>query len=80
MTKKNFLKNYLIVYRRMNNRISWVIINRENGSAKSFGFDTGEISDAEFEFYTGKSLELEVNSSLWSFIQDKYEITIEDGE
>jgi hypothetical protein len=76
MTLQDFLDVYNIHYWRSSDGIGWLISNKQTGEAKGFGFDT-YTTDAEFQFYTGRELQIESVEFLWPFIQKSYNITIE---
>lgn len=78
MTIQEFLNDYNIHYWRNAVEIGWLISNKQTGEAKGFGFNTFS-TDAEFQFYTGRELRNEAAEFLWPFIQESYNITIENS-
>jgi len=79
MTIQEFLKDYDIRYWRNSTGMGWLISNKQTGEARGFGFNT-YTSDAEFKFYTGRELREEAAEYLWPFIQQQYNIQIDDEQ
>jgi hypothetical protein len=67
MTIQEFLRDYDIRYWRNSKSICWHISSKQKGLAKSFGFNT-DITDGEFQFFTGRELQNEAAKFLWPFI------------
>jgi hypothetical protein len=76
MTIQEFLRDYDIRYWRNSTSIGWLISSKQKGLAKGFGFNT-DVTDGEFQFFTGCELQNEAAEFLWPFIQETYDITIE---
>lgn len=79
MTIREFLRDYDIRYWRSSEGMGWVISNKQTGEARGFGFNA-YTSDSEFSFYTGRELREEAAEYLWPFIQQQYNIQIEDEQ
>jgi hypothetical protein len=79
MTIQEFLRDFDIRYWRNSEGIGWLISNKLSGEARGFGFNT-YTTDAEFKIYTGLELKEEAAESLWPFIQQQYNIQIENEQ
>jgi hypothetical protein len=75
MKEQEFLNQYQLLYRKLGQHIQWIVFNKSTGDiAKKYRFQIGETSQNEFELFTGKDLNKEIDA--WFIDQLIYDFKI----
>ncbi|MCA6379284.1 MAG: hypothetical protein IM606_15740 [Cytophagales bacterium] len=75
MKEQEFLNQYQLLYRKLGQHIQWIVINKSTGDiAKKYRFQIGVTSQNEFELFTGKDLNKEIDA--WFIDQLIYDFKI----